>query len=101
MSAAPQENFEVDLSTPRAVVVDGVRAVAWTGADGETCVARDVCPHRRAPLSAGTVVDGVLTCPYHGWSYDGAGRCVNVPAIGREAASRRAPDSTCSPYPTS
>ncbi len=84
MSAAPQENFEVDLSTPRAVVVDGVRAVAWTGADGETCVARDVCPHRRAPLSAGTVVDGVLTCPYHGWSYDGAGRCVNVPAIGRE-----------------
>jgi len=29
----------------------------------------DVCPHRSAPLSMGTVEDGVLKCFYHGWSF--------------------------------
>ncbi|HEY1100477.1 MAG TPA: Rieske 2Fe-2S domain-containing protein, partial [Myxococcota bacterium] len=33
-------------------------------------------------LSAGVVIDGVLCCPYHGWSYDGAGACVHVPSLG-------------------
>jgi phenylpropionate dioxygenase-like ring-hydroxylating dioxygenase large terminal subunit len=69
-------------STPQGVLIDGQRAVLWTGADGQQCAARDVCPHRRAPLSAGTVVNGVLRCPYHGWTYDGTGQCTSVPAIG-------------------
>ena len=47
------------------------------------------CPHRLVPLSAGTVVDGRLTCPYHGWQFDGEGRCVSVPSLG--------PDGTAPP----
>jgi phenylpropionate dioxygenase-like ring-hydroxylating dioxygenase large terminal subunit len=69
-------------SAPQAVLIDGERAVVWTGPDGQPRAARDVCPHRRAPLSAGTVIDGALQCAYHGWTYDGAGRCTLVPAIG-------------------
>jgi phenylpropionate dioxygenase-like ring-hydroxylating dioxygenase large terminal subunit len=43
----------------------------------------DRCPHREAPLSAGTIVDGgCIQCPYHGWTYDGDGRCVLVPSSG-------------------
>ena len=67
---------------PLAAVIEGRRAVVWTDADGEVRAARDRCPHRRAPLSAGTVVDGELHCPYHGWTYDGTGRCTLVPALG-------------------
>jgi phenylpropionate dioxygenase-like ring-hydroxylating dioxygenase large terminal subunit len=67
---------------PAAVVIDGQRSVVWTGADGSVRVALDQCPHRRAPLSKGTVVDGELRCPYHGWRFDGTGACTFIPALG-------------------
>src|SRR5438309_4372798 len=41
---------------------------------------RDLCVHRGARLSLGSVQDGTLTCPYHGWTYGGDGRCVRFPA---------------------
>jgi phenylpropionate dioxygenase-like ring-hydroxylating dioxygenase large terminal subunit len=83
VSALPLDGTP-EPAAPVAVEVGGVRAVAWTDADGRRRVARDVCPHRRAPLSAGTVVDGHLTCAYHGWSFDGSGTCRALPAIGPE-----------------
>jgi vanillate O-demethylase monooxygenase subunit len=39
----------------------------------------DRCPHRFAPLSAGTLSDGVLKCGYHGVAFSGAGHCVHNP----------------------
>ncbi|UDY37523.1 Rieske 2Fe-2S domain-containing protein [Dermatobacter hominis] len=75
----------VDAPTgPRREVRDGVAVVTWDDARGCTRAALDRCPHRRAPLSAGTVEGGVLRCPYHGWAYDGDGTCVDIPAIGPE-----------------
>lgn len=43
-------------------------------------VAKDVCIHRGAPLSKGWMRDGCLVCPYHGYRFDGAGKCVLVPS---------------------
>jgi phenylpropionate dioxygenase-like ring-hydroxylating dioxygenase large terminal subunit len=37
--------------------------------------------HRSAQLSLGTVKDGVIACPYHGWQYDAAGQCVLMPQL--------------------
>jgi phenylpropionate dioxygenase-like ring-hydroxylating dioxygenase large terminal subunit len=50
--------------------------------DGAGCIAalEDRCAHRNAPLSAGCVREGRLSCPYHGWEYDGDGRVVHIPA---------------------
>ena len=42
----------------------------------------DRCPHRLAPLSAGTVVGDTLQCGYHGWCFDAEGACTDIPAIG-------------------
>jgi phenylpropionate dioxygenase-like ring-hydroxylating dioxygenase large terminal subunit len=43
----------------------------------------DRCPHRNVPLSLGRVrPDGTLQCGYHGWCFDGGGRCTAVPALG-------------------
>ncbi|CAN5755845.1 hypothetical protein BH10ACT1_BH10ACT1_13800 [soil metagenome] len=75
----------VEGEAPEALTVDGVDLVRWTDGEGCTHVALDRCPHRRAPLSAGYVADGVLRCRYHGWGFGGDGRCVDVPALGADA----------------
>ncbi|MDY7100209.1 MAG: Rieske 2Fe-2S domain-containing protein [Actinomycetota bacterium] len=41
----------------------------------------DTCPHRLAPLSAGTVVGDTLQCAYHGYRFDADGTCVDIPAL--------------------
>jgi len=51
-------------------------------AGGEVSAYPARCPHRLVPLAAGTVVDGRLQCPYHGWRFDAEGRCVDIPAQG-------------------
>ncbi|WP_223066084.1 aromatic ring-hydroxylating oxygenase subunit alpha [Paenibacillus caui] len=40
---------------------------------------KDLCIHRGAPLSYGKVVDDCIVCPYHGWRFDGEGKCVRIP----------------------
>jgi phenylpropionate dioxygenase-like ring-hydroxylating dioxygenase large terminal subunit len=37
------------------------------------------CAHRGADLSYGRLEDGGLRCIYHGWLYDGSGRCLEQP----------------------
>ena len=41
----------------------------------------DTCIHRGGSLSRGKLVDGRLACPYHGWQFDGAGRCTHIPLL--------------------
>ncbi len=47
--------------------------------------AHDRCPHRLAPLSAGKLVGDEWQCGYHGWRFDGTGRCTAIPALGEGA----------------
>jgi vanillate O-demethylase monooxygenase subunit len=42
----------------------------------------DRCPHRHCPLTLGHCEGGVLQCAYHGWRFDEAGRCIEIPALG-------------------
>lgn len=37
------------------------------------------CPHLGADLGRGSVVEGNLRCPFHGWCFDAGGACVHVP----------------------
>lgn len=67
---------------PVAVTLLGQRLVLWRSATDGFTAAPDRCPHREAPLSAGSVHDGCVVCPYHGWTFDGDGRCVRVPSSG-------------------
>jgi phenylpropionate dioxygenase-like ring-hydroxylating dioxygenase large terminal subunit len=57
----------------------GVDLVLWRNGDGIHAW-RDLCRHRGAKLSLGTVRDDFLVCSYHGWCYDGSGACALVPA---------------------
>ena len=48
--------------------------------DGQVSAFRDVCVHRGTALSLGSVDENGLRCGYHGWCYDGEGRCTKIPA---------------------
>lgn len=65
---------------PRAVTLLGEDLVAWRDDQGRARVFVDRCPHRGARLSLGSVQDGRLACPYHGWQFEGSGRCSRMPA---------------------
>ena len=54
--------------------------VLWRTPDGQVVAASDICTHRQAPLSKGTLEDGCLRCPYHGWLFGNEGHCLEVPS---------------------
>lgn len=68
------------LDKPRQFTLLGERLVAFRTPDGVK-VLKDLCIHRGAELSGGRVVNGNIECPYHGWQYNGEGRCVRIPSI--------------------
>lgn len=56
--------------------------------DGTVMAARDRCPHRFAPLSAGTLAGPCADewqCGYHGWRFSEDGHCTAIPALGPDA----------------
>ena len=54
--------------------------VLWRDAAGAFHLQDAFCPHLGAHLAYGGHVDGdQLTCPFHGWKFDGAGKCSNIP----------------------
>lgn len=69
-----------DVGGPLAVRLLAEDLVLWRDPSGTVIAAPDRCTHREAPLSAGTVERGCLTCPYHGWTFGDNGRCVKVPS---------------------
>ncbi len=67
----------------RRITVLGKHYALWRDAAGNPSALPDRCTHRNSPLSAGSVTaEGCLRCPYHGWEFDGAGRCVAIPSSG-------------------
>lgn len=61
-------------------------------AQGGLSALHDRCPHRHVALSGGRVVAGRLECPYHGWQFDGAGRCTDIPGCLTELPRVRVPN---------
>lgn len=83
----PIANLSIDR--PQAFQLLGEKIVLWRANDKPTA-AIDRCCHRTAQLSKGVVIDDCLRCPYHGWSFDRNGICVNVPQLN---ADQKIPDS--------
>ena len=65
---------------PQSVTLFGQPYVVFATGHDQYGALQDRCPHRNAPLSAGVVRAGLLSCPYHGWRYNDAGECTLVPA---------------------
>jgi len=60
--------------------IDGAEIALWRDAEGTAHAFEDRCPHRGMRLSFGFARGARLACLYHGWQFDGAGRCRAIPA---------------------
>lgn len=74
--AAPRESW-LAVGPPRAIPDGGARIVAVPGAE-RIAVFRDgrrframtnLCAHQNGPLGEGRIIDGCITCPWHGFQY--------------------------------
>ncbi len=52
--------------------------------EGPVFALEDRCAHRQVPLSNGLVEGCTVRCGYHGWAYNDAGRCIDVPYLGKD-----------------
>ena len=68
---------DVGWKKPIGLRLLGEDLVFFRGRDGEVHALLDRCPHRGAALSWGDCFwKGLVSCPYHGATFDGAGECV-------------------------
>ncbi|TFG82995.1 MAG: aromatic ring-hydroxylating dioxygenase subunit alpha, partial [Chromatiales bacterium] len=73
---------EVTNEAPLPVRILSMDFVAFRDGAGHPHVLSDTCIHRGGSLGYGKVKGDCVQCPYHGWQYNGAGRCVLMPALG-------------------
>jgi phenylpropionate dioxygenase-like ring-hydroxylating dioxygenase large terminal subunit len=82
------ESSEVPAAMPVARRLLGSDIVLWRDSQNSLHAWQDLCIHRGAKLSLGTVrnsrdaaIKGAcLVCPYHAWEYDSMGNCIHIPA---------------------
>ena len=59
-----------DLPPERVTAVTcGETTVAMTHHDGAYHALENACPHQGGPLGEGSIEEGVLRCPWHGWDF--------------------------------
>jgi phthalate 4,5-dioxygenase len=65
--------------TPVRVCLLGEDLVAFRDTEGKLGLIAAQCPHRLASLALGRNEEAGLRCIYHGWKFNVAGRCVEMP----------------------
>lgn len=70
---------------PLGIRMLGQSFVLFRDGAGEAHCLAGVCVHRGGPLCKGRLIDDTVRCPYHGWRFDGSGRCVEIPSIPPDA----------------
>ncbi|MPZ13011.1 MAG: Rieske 2Fe-2S domain-containing protein [Chloroflexi bacterium] len=65
---------------PLRIKLLGEDLVAFRDSEGQVGVVDAYCPHRRSRLYFGRNEESGLRCLYHGWKFDVAGNCVDMPS---------------------
>lgn len=92
---------KVGTKRPKELKITGQHLVFFRDAANEVVALARECPHRGAHLSRGVShFKGTLSCPYHGWTFDGKGNCLAVMGEGPESQipGSRGTQARC--YPT-
>src|SRR5487761_1012326 len=72
---------------PLRVRLLGENLIAFRDTDNRVGLLADNCSHRGASLFYGRNEESGLRCVYHGWKYDVAGDCVDMPNEPPESGS--------------
>jgi 5,5'-dehydrodivanillate O-demethylase oxygenase subunit len=70
---------ELDAEPVLAVQLLGEHLALYRNEQGDLGLVAERCPHRGASLAYGIPEDDGLRCAYHGWKFDGTGRCLEQP----------------------
>jgi phenylpropionate dioxygenase-like ring-hydroxylating dioxygenase large terminal subunit len=76
------------LDIPIAVKVLGEELVLFRDGGGRIGLLGLYCPHRGASLEYADIEECGLRCPYHGWLFNHAGHCLDMPAEPNESRFR-------------
>ena len=64
-------NNKKDLAENRVMTVDaGYTQVCLTNVKGTINALTNKCPHQGGPLGEGSIENGLLRCPWHGWDFN-------------------------------
>ncbi|XP_058087260.1 chlorophyllide a oxygenase, chloroplastic [Magnolia sinica] len=74
--------FSNDLKDDTMIPIDCFEEswVVFRGKDGRPGCVQNTCAHRACPLDLGSVNEGRIQCPYHGWEYSTDGKCEKMPS---------------------
>ncbi|MBA0612755.1 hypothetical protein Godav_013323 [Gossypium davidsonii] len=74
--------FSTDLKDDTMIPIDCFEEpwVLFRGKDGNPGCVQNTCAHRACPLHLGSVNEGRIQCPYHGWEYTTDGKCEKMPS---------------------
>jgi 5,5'-dehydrodivanillate O-demethylase len=70
---------EMEERWTKRVRILGEDLVLFRDRSGNLGLIAEACPHRRASLAYGIPTATGIRCPYHGWMFDGTGRCLEQP----------------------
>jgi phthalate 4,5-dioxygenase len=68
-------------AAPLRLMLLGEKLIAFRDSAGRIGVMDHRCPHRCASLFLGRNEEGGIRCIYHGWKFDVAGNCVDMPSV--------------------
>ncbi|MCF8568958.1 aromatic ring-hydroxylating dioxygenase subunit alpha [Gordonia sp. HY002] len=64
---------------PHSLEIFGTKLVVWADSEGNVKALDAYCRHMGADLSQGKVRGDNIACAFHGWEWNGKGRCAGVP----------------------
>ena len=80
------ERSENVTDKPVKVRMLGQDLVLFRDAEGKARCLANTCVHRGGSLGGGKLRNGRVECPYHGWQFEGDGRCARIPSLGLDAS---------------
>ena len=83
---------------PLRVRLLGESLIAFRTTSGKVGLVQNACPHRGASLFFGRNEEEGLRCVYHGWKFDCAGQCVDMPSEPAESNFKTKIKATAYPY---
>lgn len=86
-------------SEPLKVRMLGLDFVLFRDSSGHARCLANVCVHRGGSLAGGRVRGNCIECPYHGWQFDGEGRCCKIPSLGPQGQGRIPSRARVDSYP--
>jgi phthalate 4,5-dioxygenase len=77
--ALKSEELESD-GKPQKIRLLGEDLIAFRDTEGVVGLVEEACPHRGTSLYYGINAGCGLTCMYHGWKFNTAGECTDIPS---------------------